>query len=116
MTLLQLKWFCLALPAATHDVKWGEDQVFSVAGKMFAVVCQLPSGIVKVSFKVDTERFLEISDQPGFIPAPYLARAGWVQLQDTKRMPAETLRALIARSHALVCARLSRRQRDAIGV
>ncbi|MFN7221935.1 MAG: MmcQ/YjbR family DNA-binding protein [Burkholderiales bacterium] len=75
MTLLQLKRFCLALPAATQDVKWGEDQVFSVAGKMFAVVCQLPSGIVKVSFKVDTERFLEISDQPGFIPGPYFWRA-----------------------------------------
>ncbi len=116
MTLQQIQRFCLSLPGATHDVKWGEDQVFSVATKMFAVACRGPTGAIQVSFKVEAERFLEISDQPGFIPAPYLARAGWVQLLDTKRLPPQMLRDLIARSHALVCARLSRRQRDALGI
>jgi predicted DNA-binding protein (MmcQ/YjbR family) len=67
-----------------------------------------------MSFKCDPERFLELTDVPGIVPAPYLARARWVQVQEAKALPDPDARALVARSYALIAAKLTRRQRDAI--
>ena len=67
-----------------------------------------------VSFKCDPERFLELTDQPGIVPAPYLARAHWVQVADPRALRLPAARALIARSHALVAAKLPRKIREAL--
>ena len=39
-----------------------------------------------MSFKVEDERFLELTDRPGIIPAPYLARAKWVYVEDANAL------------------------------
>jgi predicted DNA-binding protein (MmcQ/YjbR family) len=51
---------------------------------------------------------------PGIIPAPYLARAHWVQVKSASALSDPQVRALIARSHALVFARLTRRAQAVI--
>ena len=39
MTADQIAAFCLQLPGAREDLKWGSNRVFSVAGdKMFAIL------------------------------------------------------------------------------
>ncbi len=116
MNKTALHKYCLALPAATYDVKWEVDGVYSVGGKMFAVAFADKSGRVQVSFKVDDDLFLQYTDRAGFIPAPYLARAKWVQVQDTRDVPAAELKALLARSHALVAAKLTRKHRHELGL
>ena len=105
-TLGRIKPVCKALPGATHDVKWGADQVWSVGGKMFAVYCEVGRDAPSISFKVDDERFLELTDREGFIPAPYLARAHWVLVKDLKKVSDAELKALVTRSYALVAAKL----------
>ena len=67
-----------------------------------------------MSFKCDPERFLELTDLPGVVPAPYLARAHWVQVTDAKALPDKQARELVAHSHALIMAKLTKRERDAI--
>jgi predicted DNA-binding protein (MmcQ/YjbR family) len=67
-----------------------------------------------VSFKCDPGRFLELTDLPGVVPAPYLARAHWVQVADAKALADKQARELVARSHALIMAKLTRREREAI--
>ena len=52
----------------------------SVGGKMFCVFLLEAGRAATCSFKVDDERFLELTGVPGVIPAPYLARAKWVQV------------------------------------
>ncbi|MDO8418691.1 MAG: MmcQ/YjbR family DNA-binding protein, partial [Rubrivivax sp.] len=69
-----------ALPGATEDIKWGADLVYSVGDKMFCVFLLDRGRACTCSFKVDDERFLELTGVPGVIPAPYLARAKWVQV------------------------------------
>lgn len=101
--------FCRSLPGVTEDVKWGDDLVFSVGGKMFTVFSIERRALVRVSFKVDEHRFLEYTDRPGFIPAPYLARAHWVSVVDAKGQGVAALKAMIARSHELVLAKLPRK-------
>ena len=51
---------------------------------------------------------------PGVVPAPYLARAHWVQVTDARALTDAQARELVTRSHALVHARLTRRDREAI--
>jgi predicted DNA-binding protein (MmcQ/YjbR family) len=104
------------LPGATEDVKWGADLVHSVGGKMFCVFL-LRDGVARTcSFKVEDERFLELTGVPGVIPAPYLARAKWVQVQEGHALPAPELDALVRRSHALVAARLTKKLQMELGL
>jgi predicted DNA-binding protein (MmcQ/YjbR family) len=116
MNLAAVQKFCASLPAATYDVKWGIDLVYSVGAKMFAVACADNEGRPTVSFKVDVERFLELTDRKGFIPAPYLARVKWVQIVDLKAVNDAELKALITRSHELVAAGLTRKMRASLGL
>jgi predicted DNA-binding protein (MmcQ/YjbR family) len=114
-TLARARAVCQALPGATSDIKWGADLVFSVGAKMFAV---MPSDAreASISFKVDDNRFLELTDREGFEPAPYLARARWVLVRDLKKVSDAELEALLVRSHLLIAARLPARTRKALGV
>jgi len=116
MTPARVRAYCHSLPGATYDFKWDVDHVYSVGGKMFAVVYDAKKGEETVSFKVDDARFLELTDRPGIVPAPYLARAKWVQVRDRKALHEKELKALIARSHGLVAAKLPRAVRESLGL
>lgn len=98
------------LPGATEDVKWGADLVYSVGAKMFCIfLLDQKHHAQSCSFKVDDERFLELTGVPGVIPAPYLARAKWVQVKIGHALGTLSLNALIERSHTLVMARLTKK-------
>jgi predicted DNA-binding protein (MmcQ/YjbR family) len=109
MSYAALKRHALSLPGATSDIKWGCDWVASVGGKMYFVGGPEPGPWSRCSFKVDEHRFLELTGLPGFAPAPYLARAKWVQLTEPKALPLADLKALVERSHALVLGGLSKK-------
>ena len=106
--------FCRALPAATEDVKWGNDLVFSVGDKMFAGFL-IPDG-TPFGFKVAPEVFASLVEQPGIEPAPYLARHHWVSVTDRGALPLRALEEFLAESHRLVAEKLPRRTRRALGL
>jgi predicted DNA-binding protein (MmcQ/YjbR family) len=114
MNLEALRKFCGGLPGATRDVKWGADEVYSVGAKMFAVFWIDKEKAKTVSFKAGADRFLELTDLSGIVPAPYLARAHWVQVQDAKALSDADARALVAHSHTLVAAKLPKKIRTAL--
>ncbi|QBF26708.1 MmcQ/YjbR family DNA-binding protein [Pseudomonas tructae] len=104
--------FCLSLPGAREDYKWGGVRVFSVAGnKMFAVLDLAGAGL---SFKVDGDLFLGYVDRPGVRPAPYLARAHWISMAAPYPMGRAELTDLLQRSHQLVVRRLPKRQQPGL--
>ncbi|TBV10153.1 MmcQ/YjbR family DNA-binding protein [Phytopseudomonas dryadis] len=109
MTPEEIAAFCLQLPGARLDFKWGSNQVFSVAhNKMFAILNFLGDNL---AFKVDDSLFLGYTDRPGVRPAPYLARAHWISMNASQPpMGDAELRELITRSHQLVVRRLPKRQ------
>lgn len=112
MTNEELTGFTAAWPGVTRDIKWGADLVLSVGGKMFCARAADAAPDAPLSFKVPAERFLELTGQPGFVPAPYLARARWVQAHPGAVPPAE-LKAMVRTSYELVRAKLTRKlQRD----
>ncbi len=116
MNFERARAFCASLPAATQDIKWGADLCFCVGGKMFAVTWLKDGKASGFSFKVDEHRFLELTDRPGIIPAPYLARAKWVQVKAADALTDAEARELLARSHALVAAKLTRTVRRELGL
>ncbi|WP_119717753.1 MmcQ/YjbR family DNA-binding protein [Cognatilysobacter tabacisoli] len=96
-------------PGVESGMKWDDDLVFTVAGKMFCVLCVQGPQAGRLSFKVDDARFLELTDRPGFVPAPYLARAHWVLVEAPERLPEGELDALLSRSYELVRAKLTKK-------
>ena len=103
----QLADFCLSLPGAREDYKWGGIRVLSIAQtKMFAVFGLAADSL---SLKADKDLFLGYVDRPGFRPAPYLARAHWVSLTLPLPVGDEEIRDLLRRSHQLVAKRLPKK-------
>lgn len=103
---------CRSLLAATETIQWGDNRVFKVGGRMFAVADSARDGCF--SFKVADERFLELSDLPGFRPAPYLARARWVQVDPAAcTLPDAEIAALVHDAWEIIFSRLTKkRQRE----
>ncbi|MEM8684586.1 MAG: MmcQ/YjbR family DNA-binding protein [Pseudomonadota bacterium] len=104
---------CLSLPGASETIQWGDNRVFKVGGKMFFVSGYAADS--RYSFKVDDDRFIELSGLPGVKPAPYLARARWVQVNaDECVLSSEEIHDLVEHSHTLVLARLSKKKQREI--
>ena len=116
MNLDKLQAFCRTLPDVAEDVKWGADLCFTIDTKMFTVFGTKAGAAYNVGFKCDPERFLELTDQAGIIPAPYLARAHWVLVEQPKALTDAQAKELVRRSYELIVAKLSkRRQRELLG-
>ncbi|WP_426110716.1 MmcQ/YjbR family DNA-binding protein [Pseudomonas sp. DSP3-2-2] len=112
MQIEQVAQFCLQLPGAREDYKWGGTRVFSIAEKkMFAVMDLAGQGL---SFKVAPELFLGYVDRPGIRPAPYLARAYWISVAVPYSISDAELKDLLTRSHQLVVSRLPKRLQVAL--
>ena len=112
----ELSALCARWPGTRAQIKWQDDLVFSVADKMFCVYCLRGAQAGHLSFKAGAERFLELSDRPGLRPAPYLARAHWVQMTDPTALGRSELEALLRASYDQIVARLTRAQRQGLGV
>jgi predicted DNA-binding protein (MmcQ/YjbR family) len=105
-----LRDLCLAFPHTTENVQWGHDLCFKVDGKLFAVTA-LEHGPVRLSFKCTPEGFAELCERDGVIPAPYMARAQWVALEQLNTLPDIELRERITESYRLVWERLTKKRR-----
>ncbi|MGQ5522169.1 MmcQ/YjbR family DNA-binding protein [Chitinimonas sp. PSY-7] len=114
VTHAEVEAICLGYPGVTMDIKWKTERVFSIGSKMFCVCCADPDQSPGLSFKVEPARFLELTDQPGIKPAPYLARYHWVRLDSPAVLPAEQLSKLLYQAYLLVRAKLPKKRRDAL--
>ena len=113
MNIDQLRKLCLSFPGATEQIQWGDDLLFKVGGKMFAVA-RLEPAKVWLSLKASQENFAELTERPGVIPAPYLARAKWIALESPDALPAGEIAQLLRESYELVLAKQPRKLRESI--
>ena len=104
---------CLALPGATLDHPFGDDpDVYKVGGKMFVMV----GGDGGVSFKVSDIAYEILTETGKARPAPYLARAKWVNLPDPDAWDDEELAEHLAIAHRIVAAKLTKKARAELGL
>ncbi|MGB7467168.1 MAG: MmcQ/YjbR family DNA-binding protein [Candidatus Acidiferrum sp.] len=111
MNIDQLREICLSFGGATEQIQWGDDLVFKVAGKMFAVTPLVP-GYNWLALKASPEGFAELTERPGIVPAPYLARAKWVAIETPNVLDAAEVATLLQTSYDLVVAKLPRRTQE----
>jgi predicted DNA-binding protein (MmcQ/YjbR family) len=115
MDLESIRTFCLSLPHATERVQWGNDLLFCIGDKMFAVASLDPKYSIKLSFKCTPEKFAELVESEGIIPAPYVARYHWVALEDWNALSQRELKELLKTAYQLVHDKLPKKVRAGLG-
>jgi predicted DNA-binding protein (MmcQ/YjbR family) len=101
-----VRTFCLSLPQVTEDIQWQKDLLFRIGNKMFTVLSLDDSTDHVMSFKCTPEVFAELTERPGIVPAPYVARYHWVALERFAALKDAELKKLIKNSYELVRAKL----------
>jgi|GEM_PF-31062 predicted DNA-binding protein (MmcQ/YjbR family) len=119
MDIEQLRKFLLKLPHVEETMQWGASLVFwagskAVGGKMFAVADLDGTSKGVLSFAAGPERFHELLEREGLIPAPYLARAYWVCMERWNILPERELKENLTLAYELVFAKLPKRTKDAL--
>ena len=114
MSVEWVRQHCLSFPHATEQVQWGNDLVFKIGGKMFAIATLEP-GDHLFSFKCTPDAYAELTEKPGIVPAPYLARASWVAFQRADALPRAEVKKLLRQSYELVLAGLPKKIQAELG-
>jgi predicted DNA-binding protein (MmcQ/YjbR family) len=109
MNAAALEKFCNGWAGVASSIKWEDDLVYTVTGKMFTVLCLRGPDAGRISFKVDPERFLELTDQPGIVPAHYMARAFWITLAEPANFKVAEIEAFVRHSYELVRGKLTKK-------
>lgn len=80
---------------------------------MFLVVglSQVPA---TASFKVTPEEFADLTNRPGFAPAPYLARHYWVLVENIQHLAKQEWAHYALGSYKLVAAKLPKKVQQAL--
>jgi predicted DNA-binding protein (MmcQ/YjbR family) len=115
-----LRKFLSKLPFVEETMNWGNNLVYwvgdkAIGGKMFALVnLDFDAHRRVMSFSAGPERFHELVENEGVIPAPYMARIHWVALEAWNAIPARELEALLRNAHELTYAKLPQKTKDAL--
>jgi len=101
---------CLALPHTTEDVQWEHNLLFRIAGKIYCLANLEPAlSPGKIAFKCTPERFAELVEIEGIVPAPYMARNHWVSMRDVNALRRADIQELIQHSYRMVLERLPKK-------
>lgn len=105
--------YCLSLKGATVESPFGPDtRTFKVGGKIFALLGD-DGGL---SIKLSDIAYEALTELGVMRRAPYLPRGGWANTTDVSGWDDQELINLIARSHELVAAGLTKKLRAELGL
>ena len=117
----RVREYLLRLPHVVETMQWGANLVFwvgdkAIGGKMFALLNLDDDHKGVLSFAAGPERYAELLETEGVIPAPYLARAHWVAIRHWGVMRSRELEEHLKLGHGLVYAKLPKRTRDVLAM
>jgi predicted DNA-binding protein (MmcQ/YjbR family) len=83
----RIRAYILTLPHTVETMQWGANLVFwvgdkAIGGKMFALVNLDGDASGVISYAAGPERYSELLEIEGIIPAPYMARIFWVAAEN----------------------------------
>jgi predicted DNA-binding protein (MmcQ/YjbR family) len=110
----RIRAICMGLPHVRETLNWGQVLVYwvgdrEIGGKMFALTNADGLGEVVLSFHCGAERFHELLENEGICPAPHLARAWWVALEQWDALRPREIEDELTRAHALIYEKLPQR-------
>jgi len=117
MKIDEFNEFCGSLTATSNVIQWGNASVWKVGGKIFAICSHWGTGIEeKYSFKCSDLSYSILIEQDGIIPAPYLARAKWVQLETYGALDDDDMRSYIENAHNIITKKLTKIRQKELGL
>ena len=117
----RIRDFCLALPHVSETLNWGHHLVYwagdrDIGGKMFCMTDLDGSGTGVLWFHCGPERFHELCEIEGVIPAPYSARNFWVLVQRWNALPPRQIEDELRLAHELIYAKLPKRTKTILAM
>ena len=115
MAIEDIQKICKKFPLVTEDIKWETHLCYCIGGKIF-IITSPDASPVNASFKVDDEDFAELTEKEGFIPAPYLARYKWIQLDNVSRLSNKQWEVYLKKAYELVKVKLPAKRKKELGI
>ncbi|MBO0346523.1 MmcQ/YjbR family DNA-binding protein [Roseibium sp. CAU 1637] len=122
MTRADFDAYCASLKATTHVIQWGNASVWKVGGKIFAICSNwgstaeaAPEGPY-INFKCSDLSYQILTEQDGIVPAPYLARAKWVQVRRGSSLSNDDIKTYIRTAHEIIAGKLTKKLRQELGL
>ena len=117
----RIRELCLALPHAVETVNWGHHLVYwvgdrDIGGKMFAMTDLDGVGTGVLWFHAGPERFHQLLETEGIIPAPYMARAFWVTVMGWDVLRSREIEEELRRAHGLIYDKLPKRTKTVLAL
>jgi len=117
MTREEFDTYCSSLKSTSHVIQWGDASVWKIGGKIFAICPSWGDGDQhKISFKCSDLNYQILCELPGIIPAPYLARAKWVQIQDENAMSDDDIKDYIKAAYQIIAKKLTKKVQVELGL
>jgi predicted DNA-binding protein (MmcQ/YjbR family) len=106
MSIEEIRTYSLSFPGVEEDTPWEGHLAYKVGGKLFLITSTLNPTF---SLKASDDDFISLMEHEGIIPAPYLARHKWVQLDSPTRLSSNELKRCLRSSYDLIRAKLPKR-------
>jgi predicted DNA-binding protein (MmcQ/YjbR family) len=113
--------FLLKLPHVEETQQWGDNLVFwvgdkAISGKMFCLVNLDAGEHGVISYSAGPERYAELLEREGLVPAPYMARIHWVAAERWSAWRNAEWQSELRAAHAITFAKLPQRVRDVLAI
>jgi predicted DNA-binding protein (MmcQ/YjbR family) len=117
----RIRAFLLTLPHVVETMQWGANLVFwvgdkAIGGKMFALVNLDGDGRAIISYSAGPERYAELLETEGILPAPYMARIFWVAIERWNVFRTPVWEQELRAAHAITFNKLSPRTRAGLAM
>jgi len=117
----RVRKFLLTLPHVVETMQWGDNLVFwvgdkAIGGKMFALVNLDGTEHGVISYAAGAERFAELVEREGVVPAPYFARIFWVAVERWGVLRDREWEAELAAAHGMTLAKLPKGVREVLAL
>jgi predicted DNA-binding protein (MmcQ/YjbR family) len=121
MDVEKARAFLLGLPHAVETMQWGDNLVFwvgdkAIGGKMFCLMNLDAGAHGVVSYSAGPERFAELVEQEGIVPAPYMARIHWVAVERWDVLRNSEWESELRAAHAITLGKLPKGVREVLGM
>ena len=122
MDVERARKFLLSLPHAVETMQWGDNLVYwvgdkAIGGKMFALL-DLGGGVSKgvAMYSAGPERYAELLEREGLIPAPYMARIHWVAAERWDALRNSEWEEELRNAHEITLGKIPKRTREVLAL
>ena len=121
MDVERARAFLLTLPYAVETMQWGDNLVFwvgdkAIGGKMFCLLNLDAGAHGVISYSAGPERYAELVEREGIVPAPYMARIHWVAAERWDVLRNTEWESELRAAHEITLAKLPKKTVDALAM